>query len=80
MEICKNYQKSDNVRGRRSRAPNLNFFKKNICVLNVFPFLINVANANVANVNVANAPLRVAKVELKACLYILTEDAWEGEI
>ena len=45
-----------------------------ICVLNFFPFLMNVANANVAN-----APLREAKVEPKACLYILTEDAWEGK-
>ena len=42
--------------------------KKYICVLNIFPFLMNVANANVAN-----APLREAKVEPKACLYILSK-------
>ena len=34
---------------------------------------------NVANTNVANAPLREAKVEPKACLYILREEAWEGK-
>ena len=45
------------------------FLKKNICVLNF----------NMANANVANAPLREAKVEPKACLYILREEAWEGK-
>ena len=62
-------QKMQGAEGPKHQIYKIIKFKGQFCVLNF----------DVANANVANMPLLEAKVESKACLYVESEEAWEGK-